>query len=71
MTIWGLSSKFFPGFHSSLQKYIQTVTKHVDRIEASALFGTAIVTSIPEQLILERNIEEFDMDRIANQLCID
>ena len=29
------------------------------------------VISLPEQLILERNIEDLDMDLIVDQLCSD
>ena len=60
----------FSTFQSSLQNYIQTFTKRVDNIEASNLGGTETVTGIPEKLILERNIEELEMDHITDCLFI-
>ena len=54
--------KGFSVFQSSLQKYSQTVNERVDSIDASTLVGTTTVTSIPDQIILERNIEELEMD---------
>ena len=61
----------FSAFQSSLKEYIQTVTERVYRIEASTLVGTKTMTSIPEQRILVRKIEELDTDRITDRLHID
>ena len=62
--------KSFATFPSYLHKSIQTVTKRVDKIEAKNLGGTATVTGLPEKLILERKVEELDMDRINDCICI-
>ena len=35
------------------------------------MVGTKTVTSLPEQLILKKKIEDLKMDRIADRLCID
>ena len=56
----------FYDFQSSLKKSIKTVTEPVDSVEASNLVGKTMVTSIPENLILERKIEELEMDHIAD-----
>ena len=61
----------FSAFQSSLQNSIQTVTRRVDRIEASTLVGTTTMKIPPDQMILETKIEELDMDRIADRLHID
>ena len=61
----------FSDFQSSIQKSIQTVTERVDRIKASTLVETKIVTSIPEKLILERKIKLLAMYRISDRLRID
>ena len=55
-------------FQSYIQKYIQTFINRIDNIEASKFGGMTMVTVIPEQLILERKIEELDMDRIYDHL---
>ena len=62
--------KSFATFPSYLHKSIQTVTKRVDKIQAKNLGGTATVTGLPEKLILERKVEELDMDRINDCICI-
>ena len=61
----------FSGFQYSLQKYIQTVAERLDRIKDSILVGMTKMTSLTEQIILDRKIEELDMDRIADRLHID
>ena len=48
--------KSFSVFRYSLQKSIQTVTGNVEKVEDSTLVGTVTVTSLPEQMILERKI---------------
>ena len=60
----------FSTFQSYIQKYIQTFINRIDNIEASKFGGMTMVTVIPEQLILERKIEELDMDRIYDHLHI-
>ena len=52
----GMIFNSFSDYQSSLQKSIQSFIKCVDRIGASALVGKTTMTSLPEQLILERNI---------------
>ena len=61
----------FSASRYSLYTSIQTDTKSVDMIEASTLVLTTAMTSSPKQMILQRKIEEFDMDRIADHLHID
>ena len=67
----GIIFNSFSDFQYSLQKYIHTVTKRVDTIEAYILVGTTMMTSFPEQLILERKIKELEMYCIADRLHID
>ena len=67
----GVIFNSFYDFQSSLKKSIKTVTEPVDSVEASNLVGKTMVTSIPENLILERKIEELEMDHIADFLCSD
>ena len=67
----GMIFNLFSDFQSSIQKSIQTVTERVDRIKASTLVETKIVTSIPEKLILERKIKLLAMYRISDRLRID
>ena len=71
MMSWVWSSTFFSDFQSSLQKFIQTVTERVENIEAYTLVGTTTMTIIPDQLVLERKIEELGMDHIADCPHID
>ena len=70
MTSLGMIFNSFSDFTSSLLKSIHTVIEGVYRIEASTLVGTTTVISIPENMTLERNIEELDMDRISDRLSI-
>ena len=67
----GMIFNSFANFQSYLQKSIQTFSKRVDIIEASNLGGTATATGLPEQLILDKKVEELDMYHITDHLHID
>ena len=66
----GMIFNSFDTYQSPLQKSIQTATERIDNIEASKLGGIETVTVIPEQLILERKVEELEMDCINDRLRI-
>ena len=72
---WGLcvgnDLQHFSGFQFSLHKSIQTVTENVESIETSTLVVTTTMKNLHEKVILERKIEELEMDCIADLLRID
>ena len=58
----------FSDFQYSPQNSIRTIDGVVDNIKAYTLVGTTMMTGLPEQLILERKIDELQMDRITGHL---